>query len=506
MEKRYSQMRRVKMTSKEINALSEADLKKYKDKICNFAKMFRVPDEVGNLVPLKLTEGQKDIFFSIITCWKNRMIFITPTRYGKSFLVAAATVVRISLNPNEKWVIVAPSEPKAAIIMKYIQSMLYRIPDDLDKTDINPFRDMLPKTFIDSTEKALHEKSRKRITLTNGSSISILSADADSRGDAGQKLMGHGVGKGLIIDESCELDDVIYSKAFRMLGDNPNSVLIELGNPWKRNHFYRSFNNPDYYAIKIDYRQALREGRYTEKFVDESRYNADFSVLYEANFPEADAIDSSGYITLFTEEFVKSRLIQEEPPLMGRLKLGIDVSYKGKDSNVWVLRSDNFAQIVHRNHDENPLNIINITAALMEEYGVAESDVYMDATAGGNIIYQRFIELGYHINAIGFGDKPMDPKYANMKAEGFFMLYEWLNKGGQLLDDNKWVQLKDIKYKSNNGRLSIITKEELRKSGISSPDVADALMLTCVGGISSYSLQYTNKMLNFKTVSQPKYI
>lgn len=44
--------------------------------------------------------------------------------------------------------------------------------------------------------------------------------------------MGHGTGKGLIIDESCELDDVTYTKAFRMLGDKKDSVLIELANPW----------------------------------------------------------------------------------------------------------------------------------------------------------------------------------------------------------------------------------------------------------------------------------
>jgi len=494
------------MAPQQINELSEKDLKKYKEQVCSTARIFRVPDDDGVLVPLELTEGQKDIFFSIVTCWKPRVAAITPSRYGKSFVVAAAIITRIATHPNEKWVIVAPSEPKASIIMKYIQQLLFRLPDESDPTDINPFRDMIPKTFVDSTEKSLHEKSRKRITLTNGSSVSILSADADSRSEAGIKLMGHGTGKGLIIDESCELDDVTYTKAFRMLGDKKDSILIELANPWKRNHFYKSFNNPDYYKIKIDWRQAVAEGRFTEKFVDEMRDKADFSVLMEGNFPEADAIDGSGYITLFTEDFVKQHTTTEEPPLFGRLRLGIDVSYKGKDSNVWVLRGDNFAQVLHKNHDDNPMNIITITTGLMEEYGIDEKDVYMDATAGGNIIYSRFLELGYHINAIGFGDKPVDPKYRDMKCEGYFLLYEWLNKGGMLLEHKDWIQLKDIKYKSNNGRLSIITKEELRKLQIDSPDVADALMLTCVGGINTVSQQYNNKILQNKMVSQPRYI
>jgi len=75
-----------------------------------------------------------------------------------------------------------------------------------------------------------------------------------------------------------------------------------------------------------------------------------------------------------------------------------------------------------------------------------------------------------------------------------------------LLEHKDWIQLKDIKYKSNNGRLSIITKEELRKLQIDSPDVADALMLTCVGGINTVSQQYNNKILQNKMVSQPRYI
>lgn len=109
------------MTPQQINWLSEEQFKKYKDKVCSLSRLFRVPDEKWVLKPLVLTEGQKDIFFAIVTCFKNRVIAITPTRYWKSFIVAAAIITRISANPNEKWVIVAPSEPKASIIMKYIQ-------------------------------------------------------------------------------------------------------------------------------------------------------------------------------------------------------------------------------------------------------------------------------------------------------------------------------------------------------------------------------------------------
>lgn len=39
-------------------------------------------------------------------------------------------------------------------------------------------------------------------------------------------------------------------------------------------------------------------------------------------------------------------------------------------------------------------------------------------------------------------------------------------------------ELLDIKYKSDIGKIRIMSKDEMRKRGIDSPDVADALSLT----------------------------
>lgn len=484
------------LTPKEISELDEAKFKIFFEQVCSSSKVFKVPNSEGVKVPVELSPSQKEIYFAITTCFKDRVIALTTTRFGKSFTVALAVIMRMTLNPNEKWTIVAPTEPKAQIIMKYIREHL---------NDDQIFKDMIDNKNINPDDSVDMELSRKRIVFANGSSVSILSADADSKSEAGQKLMGHGVGKGLIIDESCELDDAIYAKAYRMLGDNKESVLIELGNPWKRNHFYKSYINDDYYKIIVDWRKALAEGRYTEKFIEESRQQAFFDVLYECKFPDADAIDSQGYLPLFTESLINGAYTELDLQPTGRLVMGVDVSYKGKDSNVWVLRGDGAMKLLHRNHDDNPLNVVSMTMELARQYNVDVRDIYMDASGGGNIIWARFKELGYNINGIGFGDKPNDPeKFRNIKAEGFFNLYEWINKGGKLVKNNGFKQLLDIKYKTSNERIQIITKEELRKQGILSPDVADAAMLTCIGG-TNFIKHTTQAQISRKRLMQPVY-
>ena len=53
-------------------------------------------------------------------------------------------------------------------------------------------------------------------------------------------------------------------------------------------------------------------------------------------------------------------------------------------------------------------------------------------------------------------------------------------EGGKLLRDDDWHELTEVKYKiaDSSGKIKIMSKEEMLKEGIDSPDVADALSLT----------------------------
>jgi hypothetical protein len=69
----------------------------------------------------------------------------------------------------------------------------------------------------------------------------------------------------------------------------------------------------------------------------------------------------------------------------------------------------------------------------------------------------------------------------------YWRLRQWILKGGKLLRteedlDNTWYQLTKIKYRQSiermRGRCQIMSKEDMLKDGVESPDVADALMMT----------------------------
>jgi hypothetical protein len=65
----------------------------------------------------------------------------------------------------------------------------------------------------------------------------------------------------VVADESAFIEDPEFALVLRMLAGQKKISLMKIGNPYFRNHFYKSFRDPDYRKIVIDYEQGLREGR-----------------------------------------------------------------------------------------------------------------------------------------------------------------------------------------------------------------------------------------------------
>src|SRR5665811_154500 len=80
----------------------------------NLSQLFRLNNQ-----PIELSPSQQSIFDLIVHQKAIRSQIIAPTQYGKSLTVALATLLR-SVSTDERFIILAPSEKKAQIIMGYI--------------------------------------------------------------------------------------------------------------------------------------------------------------------------------------------------------------------------------------------------------------------------------------------------------------------------------------------------------------------------------------------------
>lgn len=423
-----------------------------------------------NRIPISISGGQSEIFNAISNLDYHRVQIIAPTQYGKSLVIALAVLLRAIIK-REKWTILAPSEKKAQIIMSYIIEHIFDQPTFLDQLDID-------KTV--TLDRLRRERSRNSINFKRGGGIMTLSLDAKNGKRSVEAAMGFG-GNRLVLDESSLIDDVLYATVKRMLGGYPSAdqYLIEIGNPFYRNHFYRTWNGSRYHKIFIDYHQGIAEGRYSPEYIEEMREEALFDIFYECKFPDEDEIDSQGYRLLLHDQEIKDCIARyQEPDFTGGL-LGIDIG-GGGDLSTFIIRKGNMAKIESFNKSSDTMTNVTEAERIMEKYKIQPEDIFIDDIGIGHGVCDRLKELGKRINAVSVGEKAMDTtRYSNIKAENYWALKQWIEKDGGLLDDTGWNQLNWLKYKVNTDKvISIQPKVELKKLTGKSPDFAEGLMLT----------------------------
>lgn len=292
----------------------------------------------------------------------------------------------------------------------------------------------------------------------------------------------------VILDESSLIDDYTYATVKRMLMDakGGDSCLIEIGNPFYRgNHFERIGRDPEYKKIFIDWRQAVAEGRFTEKDIEEAKREALFDILYECKFPDQDAMDDEGWSALLVEDDLKKAKERgRDLNGFGEPRLGVDVSRGGACWNAWIVKYSNIAFIRRKDHEKNTMSVAGRTEEIREELKIKAPFVFIDSIGVGAGVVDRLHEQKIGVSAFVGGEKAQnEQRYYNRRAEAYWRLREWVLAGGALSDDEEWDELLDIRYKvASDRRILIMSKDEMAKRGIQSPDCADGLSL-CFGTV-----------------------
>ena len=161
-------------------------------------------------------------------------------------------------------------------------------------------------------------------------------------------------------------------------------------------------------------------------------------------------------------------------------KMGVDVARFGDDRTAIIIRQ---MEKVVKKDVFSSLDTMEITGRVLKiakDENVKPENIYIDVIGIGAGVYDRMKEQGWKVNAVNVAESPEDKEnYLNLRAELYAgKVKEWI-KDADLLNDDDFYELANIKYKFNSkGQLQIESKEDMKKRGLESPDVADALMLT----------------------------
>lgn len=158
--------------------------------------------------------------------------------------------------------------------------------------------------------------------------------------------------------------------------------------------------------------------------------------------------------------------------------IGVDVARFGDDRTVIQRRQGLAALDPIVMQGINNMEVVGRLTAQIDEW---EPDmVFIDAGRGEGVI-DRVRQLGYTVSEINFGGKASDPvAYCNKRSEMWDDMAKWFAAGGGVsnnADLKTDLCVPTYKYDAAN-RFQLESKDDIKKRGMRSPDLADALALT----------------------------
>lgn len=298
----------------------------------------------------------------------------------------------------------------------------------------------------------------------------------------------------LVFDEASAIPDLIWEVAEGALTDeNTEIIWAVFGNPTRNKGRFRDCFPGGKFAHRwksraIDSRQvSFTNKAQIQEWIDDYGEDHDFvRVRVRGVFPRVDA-ESFIPFELATNAVLREFLRPNDPVV-----LGVDVGRFGDDASVIYPRCGRDAVTrpieVYRGIDTMVL-VGKIVAALHRHNASA---VFVDAGGVGGGVVDRLRELRVPVYAVDFGASPdyyvftesSGTKYKNKRAEIWGAMRDWL-KGGSIPDalPGQELTLVDELIGPNftldgNEAIQLESKKDMRRRGVASPNVADALACT----------------------------
>ena len=158
--------------------------------------------------------------------------------------------------------------------------------------------------------------------------------------------------------------------------------------------------------------------------------------------------------------------------------LGVDVARYGDDRSVAVVRQGRRIGPPRTWRGLDLMTLAGHVADMMDTH--QPHAVFVDQTGLGAGVVDRLRQLGRRVIGIDFGGKARDERFVNRRAEMWWLMAEWIKTASipDIAELHAELTAPTYSYANAAGRLQLEAKEDLKKRGLPSPDLADALALT----------------------------
>lgn len=331
-------------------------------------------------------------------------------------------------------------------------------------------------------QQLLNVKS-DRVEIAAAPETGFISART-SRAESPEALQGiHADNVLLIADEASGVPEAVFEAAAgSMSGEEACTIL--LGNPTRSSGFFFDTHNrlkDQWWTRRVS---CVDSPRVSAAYVDEMklRYGEDsnaFRVRVLGEFPLSDD-DTVIPMHLIEAAMARDLVEDERAPAIWAL----DVARFGTDRSALAKRR---GQVITEIKKWAGLDLMQLTGAVVAEYQATQAhlrpvEILVDSIGLGSGVVDRLRELKLPCRGVNVSESPsMKGTYQNLRAELWFATKAWLEQRGCKLirDEDLMAELAGPRFKfSSSGKLQVESKDDMRKRGLRSPDLADAVCLT----------------------------
>ena len=304
----------------------------------------------------------------------------------------------------------------------------------------------------------------------------------------------------LIMDEASAIPDIIHETAEGALTDADTQIIWAMfGNPTRSTGRFReafpggrhasAWQRKQVDSRTVSFTNKDQIARWIEAYGDDSDF---VRVRVKGEFPRVGEME---FIPL---EAVMSACAREPESFKhDPLVLGVDVARYGDNESVIFFRKGRDAQSILPVRMRG-LDVVAVASRVAECYHTYHADaIFVDGggVGGGVVDCLRGlhvpcfdIQFGSKPDQVGFATGDEGTKYANKRAEMWGSLRAWLKGGAIPADPDLKAQLVGPTYTFNlRNEIQLEKKEDMRKRGLDSPDLADALALTFAYPVAAYA-------------------
>lgn len=421
---------------------------------------------VESLFSVELTSQQKDLV-RLADDQKARVAVSSCTGSGKTAVLSMLTLLYLMILPDCRILITSPSSQQ-------LRRVFY--------AEIRKWMRRMPEQF-----QAFYEPTIETIKYINSTKYENFASMVTASVENKEALQGgHAENYVIFADEASGINEDAFDIMLGTLSTGLGGRFIQVSNPVRSSgRFYQIFQNDLGRWDKL-YFSAFDSPNVNKEWIEDMRdtYGEDSDLYRMRVLGQFPRVGIAQYISAdMVEECFKNNLEYKEyynyPKVMG-----VDIARFGDDKTAFVVRQGPKLLEIRT---FKGLDTMEVASRIAEYQAIHQcSAIMIDSVGIGAGVFDRTKDLKLPVVEVIVSQKSSDPSiYSNLRAQLWGEMKKWLANGADLpvsaktKEINLQGELTSMEYFYNTKmQLQMLAKKDLKRKGLESPDVADALGLT----------------------------